>query len=149
MGNALKRDQREVQESDGSTLFSILTPTLTLAGSKDGLMRVSRIAESYWHQVTNINSSQATLFPVEVLSGVAHYQFADASPPKDVAENDLKGDVTVDEAHSLIGSTMASFIGDVLKSGGATSSKATGEYLAPLLEGMRQEGSQVMKEPCN
>lgn len=54
---------------------------MTIGGTKDGLMRISRIAESYWHQVTNIDPSQAEMFPVEALEGVAHYQFAGGVPP--------------------------------------------------------------------
>ena len=54
---------------------------MTIGGTKDGLMRISRIAESYWHQVTNIDPSQAEMFPVEALQGVAHYQFAGGVPP--------------------------------------------------------------------
>ena len=61
-----------------------------------------------------MNSSQASLFPVEVLSGVAHYQFADSSPPDLVLDNDLKADLSDEDAHALISSTMANFIGEVL-----------------------------------
>ena len=81
MGSVLQRDTREVQKDDGSTLYDYSVPTLTIGGSKDGLMRVSRVAESYWHQVTNIHADQANLFPVEMLEGVAHYQFAGGVPP--------------------------------------------------------------------
>lgn len=63
------------------SLFTTDTPTLTIGGSKDGLMRITRIAESYWHQITNITPSQSNFFPVEVLEGVSHYQFAGGVPP--------------------------------------------------------------------
>ena len=43
---------------------------------------------------------------------------------------------------------MTSFIDSVLKTGGSVSSQATGDYLAPFLEAMFQEGSSVMKDPC-
>jgi len=56
MSSALLRDKRSLQD-DGSSLFKFTHPTLTLGGSRDGLMRVTRIAESYWHQFKNINSS--------------------------------------------------------------------------------------------
>jgi len=72
MSSALLRDKRSIQE-DGTTLFNITTPTLTLGGTKDGLMRITRIAESYWHQFTNITPEQENLFPVKVLEGVSHY----------------------------------------------------------------------------
>lgn len=82
MSSVLLRGTRKVQDTDGTTLYDYSTPTLTIGGTKDGLMRISRVAESYWHQVTNISPSQASLFPVEVLSGVAHYQFAGGVPPE-------------------------------------------------------------------
>ena len=111
-------------------------------------MRITRVAESYWHQVTNISKSQSNLFPVEVLEGVAHYQFAGGIPPSFVQKNDLKGDIADDQAQKLIGQTMTKFIHDVLTTGGATSSSATATLIAPFLEAMRLEGSSVMKEPC-
>jgi len=48
----------------------------------------------------------------------------------------------------MVGQTMTSFIDDVLKQGGSTSSEATGNYIAPFLEAMYWEGSSIMKEPC-
>lgn len=49
MGSVLLRNQREIQE-DGKTSFKDFdVPVLTLAGEKDGLLRISRAAESYWH----------------------------------------------------------------------------------------------------
>jgi hypothetical protein len=55
MGNSLKRDKHSIQ-ADGSTLFNYKVPTLTIGGTRDGFTRISRVAESYWHQVKNINS---------------------------------------------------------------------------------------------
>ena len=92
MSSALTRDTRSIQE-DGTTLFNYSTPTLTLGGSKDGLMRITRLAESYWHQITNINSSQDNLFPGNALDGVSSYQFAGGVPPSSIASNDLRSDI--------------------------------------------------------
>ena len=49
MSSVLLRDRRSIQESDGTTLYDYQTPTLTIGGTKDGLMRITRVAESYWH----------------------------------------------------------------------------------------------------
>ena len=94
MSSVLLRDRRSIQSTDGTTLYDYTTPTLTIGGTRDGLMRITRVAESYFHQVTNISTSQAKLFPVEVLNGVAHYQFAGGVPPSFVQKNDLKGDIS-------------------------------------------------------
>ena len=48
MGSVLMRDKRTLKD-DGTTHFDYDVPTLTLGGTKDGLMRVSRLAEAYWH----------------------------------------------------------------------------------------------------
>lgn len=53
MGSVLLRDTRAITES-GNTAFDYDVPTLTLAGDKDGLLRITRAAESYWHQTKNI-----------------------------------------------------------------------------------------------
>ena len=149
MSSVLLRDRRTVQSSDGTTLYDYSTPTLTIGGTKDGLMRITRVAESYYHQVENISTSQAHLFPVEVLNGVAHYQFAGGVPPSFVQKNDLKGDISDADARKLVGQTMTKFIDDIIKKGQSFSSQATGDYFAPFLKAMEQEGSAVMKKPCN
>jgi len=56
MGSVLTRDKRSIQ-ADGTTHYDYPVPTLTIGGTKDGLMRISRVAESYWHSYTNIESA--------------------------------------------------------------------------------------------
>ena len=111
-------------------------------------MRITRVAEAFYHQDTNVNADQSEMFPIEVLEGVAHYQFAGGVPPSFVQKNDLKGDISDDDAHKLIGSTMTSFIDDILTSGGAQSSEATKNFMDPFITAMTLEGSSVMKDPC-
>mmetsp|Transcript_16752 Transcript_16752/g.11888 ORF Transcript_16752/g.11888 Transcript_16752/m.11888 type:complete len:107 (+) Transcript_16752:265-585(+) len=45
MGSVLQRKYRSIQ-SDGTTLFDFPVSTLTIGGTKDGLMRITRVAES-------------------------------------------------------------------------------------------------------
>lgn len=106
MSSVLLRGTRAIQ-ADGSTKFEYATPTLTIGGTKDGLMRLTRISESYYHQVENIHSTQAGKFPVTVLEGVSHAQFGSGTPPSFVQKNDLRADVTEDDAHTRIGQAMA------------------------------------------
>ena len=56
MGSVLLRDKHSITD-DGHSLFDYQVPTLTLGGTKDGLMRVTRLAEAYWHQVNNIDAT--------------------------------------------------------------------------------------------
>ena len=55
MGSSLLRNNHSIND-DGFTKWDYDVPTLTLAGTKDGLLRISRIAEAYWHQYTNIQA---------------------------------------------------------------------------------------------
>ena len=71
MGSVLTRDQRKIN-ADGTSHYDYNVPTLTIGGTKDGLMRVSRVADSFWHSEVNIESSQKGLFPVMVYEGVSH-----------------------------------------------------------------------------
>ena len=71
MGSTLTRDKRSISD-DGSTHFDYGVPTMTIGGTKDGLMRISRIAESFWHSEKNIDSTQAGLFPTIAFEGVSH-----------------------------------------------------------------------------
>ena len=48
MGSFITRDQREIN-SFGATKINYEVPTLTIGGTKDGIARISRIAESFWH----------------------------------------------------------------------------------------------------
>ena len=56
MSSVLLRGTRSIQD-DGSTKVDYETQTLTIGGTKDGLMRITRIAEAYWHQAVNIQDS--------------------------------------------------------------------------------------------
>jgi len=88
MGSVLERSTVEIL-ADGTSHFNFVTPTLTLGGTKDGLMRVSRVAESFWHTHENINSEQKDLFPVVALEGVSHMGFMSGTAPGLVEKRDL------------------------------------------------------------
>lgn len=56
MGSVLERGNHKIND-DGTTHFKFNVPTLTMGGSKDGLMRITRVAESWYHQVENIEEA--------------------------------------------------------------------------------------------
>jgi len=78
MGSTLTRDHHSITDK-GTTLFDYKTPTLQLSGVKDGLLRISRGAEAFWHQEKNIDKSQKGMFPVIALDYVSHASFMDSS----------------------------------------------------------------------
>lgn len=55
MGGSIQRIFRANDDSTGLTVFKDMAPTLTLAGTRDGLYRITRNAESYWHHVLNVS----------------------------------------------------------------------------------------------
>jgi hypothetical protein len=57
-----------------SSLPSITLPVLTLAAELDGVFPISRAAQAWYHQTRT--PAQATQFPVIVISGASHAQFA-------------------------------------------------------------------------
>lgn len=78
MGSVLLRDTHSIT-SEGKTLFDYETPTLQLCGLKDGLLRISRGAEGFWHSAKNIDDSQEGMFPVVAIDDASHASFMDSS----------------------------------------------------------------------
>jgi len=153
MGSVLLRNTRNITDS-GSTIFHRKVPALTLNGEKDGLLRITRGAESYWHQKVNIDQSQKDKFPVLALKGVTHARFMDSSMlPSAVVSTDLTPEIEEQSAYNMVGKAMVSFIGqqDGNKEAVALRSDMetfTDKFMAPLLKGMELEGSYGMKDPC-
>ena len=122
---------------------------MSIAGTRDGLSRLSRTAESYWHQVQNIQASQANQFPVALLDGVSHYQFASETIPSTVQDGDLKPTVDLATAHAEIGAAMAGFLHKVIAGEATQTDSATNKLIAPMVSAMVEEGYVNLKPPCN
>jgi len=128
-------------------------PTMAIDGTLDGLYRVTRQAETYYHQILHgINPDQ---YPVVVFEGVTHMQFASGKPPANVAKNDLKPEVTYDQAHALISAVMSAFLRSQLAGDAkahvavAAQVQNTGTLLQPLIDALVQEGHHHFTAPCN
>ena len=117
MGAGLARKYR-----NGTASYTYPVPTLTLDGTLDGLYRVTRQAESYYHQILHAKDKENAfkMFPVVVYEGVTHMQFASGTPPFAVKNADLKPEVTYDDAHAAMAASMTMFFVDQM--GGAASS---------------------------
>lgn len=111
MGSVLLRKQREIQD-DGKTSFKGFDiPVLTLVGEKDGLLRISRGAESFWHQHVNIKDEQKDQFPVVYVDGLSHAGFMDSSMlPSAVVSGDLKPEIEEKTGHNQVANAIVSFI---------------------------------------
>ena len=149
MGSVLLREERSINK-DGTTQVQTPVPTLTLLGEKDGLLRISRGAESFWHHTQNIMDEQKGKYPVVAYEGASHSSFMDSTMlPSAVVKQDLKPEIEESVAHEKIGKSMVNFIANVL--GNKQSEDLTeesAELLQPLIDAMFMEGSESLKPPC-
>ena len=131
-------------------------PSLTIGGGRDGLVRVTRIMESYYHQILHSSSSfndTCRQQPVVVIDQVTHAQFADGSTPSGIKGVDFRPTMRLDEAQQAIGGLMASFISVQIVDDNylfklIDAVKSTGEFLQPLLTAFTMEGNYYFKSPC-
>lgn len=129
-------------------------PTLTMGGELDGLNRVTRIMEEYFHRMLHPSSSALVdLFPVIVIKGMNHFEFASGSMPFSVKERDLKAEISFDQAYSIVATYVAAFISARL--GNSTAEgilrqavQSTGKFVAPMVDAYSLEGSYHFKPPC-
>ena len=130
-------------------------PTLTIGGELDGLTRVTRIMEAYYHQVLTASdqTTAMTNFPVIVINGMTHLQFASGDPPPLVKLRDLKPEISYEEAHNTAATYITAFIS--LHTGDSSALKvitsavqSSGEFLQPIITAYTQEGFYQFKPPC-
>jgi len=153
MGSTLLRNTHTINDN-GKTLFDYKTPTLQLSGLKDGLLRISRGAEAFWHSEKNIDDSQKGMFPVNALDDVSHASFMDSTMiPDFVKKSDLKADIDEITAHNEAANAMTAFISGVLGISELSDMSQkmkddTEDLLKPFLDMMEQETLYSMKAPC-
>ena len=148
MGSVILRGNHSINE-DGTTHFDYDVPTLTLGGTKDGLMRVSRLAEAYWHSEINVEDAQKGMFPIYALEGTSHMSYMTGDAPKAVKKRDLIPDVDDETAREKFGGAVVDFIGQVNTSNFSKAYKSdTSTVLSGLIEGIEMESSYQLKPPC-
>ncbi|CAE7262400.1 unnamed protein product [Symbiodinium pilosum] len=135
-------------------------PTLTLDGDLDGLLRITRQAEAYFHQVIKVGGADAPGMdrPVVLLEGVDHWSFSSGDRPSNVKKNDIQAEVTVEEGHAMIGEVIADYMSSLFGSDAEKAAagakiveavKKTGELVEPILAAMHLEGYHNLNPPCN
>ena len=113
MGSVLLRDHRKIND-DGTSHFDYDVPTLTLGGTKDGLSRVTRLAEAYWHQYDNIEQAQKDKFPIYAVEGTTHMSYMNGEAPSLVKKRDLRPDVDEETAHKIFGTEIVKFFDSII-----------------------------------
>lgn len=135
-----------------TTLIKFPVPSLAVGGEKDGLMRISRMAEAYYKTTVPGGKYQV----VVVLPGVSHMQFASGDPPLTVKERDLRPEVSLQVAHEAIANVTADFMVAILagqppqqmpRLGAAL--KVTEPLVTPIIQALQLEGSHHLRPPCN
>ena len=132
-------------------------PTLTVGGGMDGVCRVSRIMEEYIHRIhTAKNRTEAIKhFPVTVIPGMSHLQFASGPPSDLIKMYDLKAEIKNVSAHNMTSLVVSSFIEFSLHGSSSRlralelSVNKTRRFLQPLIEAYTLEGSYQFKPPCH
>jgi pimeloyl-ACP methyl ester carboxylesterase len=110
MGGGITREKYVNNNSTGLTEINMI-PTLSIHGTKDGLYRISRSAEGYYHQVENIAPKYKDKFPVVIVHGGSHGTFMDQTKlPLLVRNTDLMPDVTEAVGHSIVAGLIVDFI---------------------------------------
>ena len=128
--------------------------TLTVGGEIDGLCRVTRLMESYYHQILHADSdTEAKRFPVIVVPGMNHMDIASGDPPLLVKSNDIKSEISEDQAHKILGNITAAFIAVQLGDRAQQNTidnyvTATGKFVQPLINAYEMEGFYHFKPPC-
>jgi len=139
-------------------MFHYSVPTASIGGELDGLARVTRFAEAFYTQITDSsNVENAMLFPVTVVEGVSHMQFASGSIPQHVLDYDLIPDVEDDMAHKIIAADMNTFMltltphAKQVNASKATLRRRLHEtfaFIKPIISALKLEGYHNFRPPC-
>ena len=129
--------------------------TLTIGGELDGLCRITRIMEAYYHYIlhpTHDKENAEINFPVLMVKGMNHMQFASGDPPFLVKDRDLKPEITEKDAHAMVSTLIAAFLAVHLDSSHQTilkdQLKLTADFFEPLITAYEMEGFYNFKPPC-
>lgn len=98
----------------GPNKISFPAPTLTIGGSLDGVVRVTRIAEAFYTQ-SILDPANETNYPVVVVPGLNHASLlfpwnSSAEPPAFVLDHDLRAEISHKEAHETTARAITDFI---------------------------------------
>ena len=147
MGSFLERKYRNI---------SYPVATLTIGGELDGLCRVTRIMESFYHSVLKAsNRTEAVVnFPVVTVAGMSHMQFASGDPPPVVKDRDLRPEITEEQAHTAVARLLNTFVSLHLGDSQSFSKlskavEATEAFMQPIVTAFELEGYHNFKPPCN
>lgn len=149
MGSVLLRKHRHLNDQ-GKTEFNMGIHTASVLGTKDGLLRITRGAEAFWHQHINQapSTNNHTLLAVE---GTNHRSFLDSDyVPQFVTDNDLPSDLSQKDGYQHIGDLVANWVSSLLKRSNWQKRAISMSHvlLKGMLDAMELEGNYNLKPPC-
>ena len=147
LGSFLPKALREITNPEGQSKINFPSRVLTIGNELDGLCRIMRIAEAYYHSVENVVNEGLNQYPVVVIKGASHVQFASGDAPTFVQTHDLKPEISEEEAHQQIVQLMVSFI-EENKDFLSEKLQESHDFFKPLLDSLKIEGSYHLKPPC-
>jgi len=144
--------------------MSVDVPSLTLCGELDGLVRTSRIAESFHQNIIQKGNTkeQRLRNPIVLIEGMNHFQILEGDPHPMKQLRDLPAETDDETAKKEVSTTIANFLDvhnfdckeakndrsilDVTKNHKQRNDlmsrvARTGEYLDPLIQAMKLEGN--------
>jgi hypothetical protein len=118
MGSTIERKFISIQD-DGTSKIDFSMPVLTVSGELDGLMRISRVAEQFYHTNKNINQDQKDQFFVSIVAGLNHAQYSQRPHPVFILENDLMSELEDNDALLAISGQVIPFLLKLTKDDGS------------------------------
>jgi hypothetical protein len=137
-------------------------PSLTIGSELDGLFRVFRMAEAYFHQIYDKTEEAFIQHGVFVIPGASHGSFISGPLPPFVRLNDLKPEVDPAQVQAITARLISAFIGvhnrpsrviagsslnarQRLLEGG----RLNATYFQVIVKALQLEGSYHLKPACN
>lgn len=152
MASSVQRNLVTIQK-DGKSQIDLgnsIIPIMIVGAELDGLNRVSRFAESYYHSNVNINQKQKGQFTTLLIRGMNHAQFAsvDSKQPDFIQKNDLKAESSQDDNLNIIVKAIASKFLKADSDEILQIVEDTETFLATFVDAMQQEGYYQLKPAC-
>ena len=127
---------------------------LTLGGELDGLARVTRMAESFYHNKNDLSVKESITL---VVNGMNHFQFiGDGERTPTIIKNDIEPEISNEEARETITKLINSYINIRIDRPNQKDLtlinqfiESTTELVNPLVDGLNLEGYYHFNPPCS
>lgn len=123
--------------------ISKFSPSLSIGGELDGIARITRFMEAFYHQ----ESSD----PVVVLGGASHRSFFTGDAPGDIAKYDLSSETDSNSTLNSVAEIIITFIKGIDGHTDLVSnevSQTTQKLLDPIINMFNEEGFYYFLPPC-